>query len=314
MFVLAASCAKGPPQLSPSLDASEGAFLTVEIHTRIVWSEITDIALPFMSDPLDIKSPFPNIVFREFKSEFLHQEVAPNGVMMVRSIEKSFESSLRMRLNRMLNKIGHKTLSRRAFRRAMGDGLLTCHMAITGVFDDSYSGVSGTDCVNNLFLSLPAPLGPDHPLLVEEGLMPFTETVTSVEASAPSERTVINNFPKRAWDVTWEEIRPIVEASTIFGTDEPDGANTCPGNIPTDLLAQDPLLAVAVAGAVGKFRQTPEGYAVVSTYSGTENPGDLWKVPCLPVKLGQHLEDQGVHLSIPPGLSESCSSPSPSFQ
>lgn len=319
MMALSCACMKRAPRtgVQPP-DGSEGAFLSVQTPDMVVWSRITDIALPYLGPPLDYKNPFPWVVVRPFDPNHLHSEISPDGLAVVRSMSAGLQSALRKRLNGMLERIRYRKLSEKAFAKAMDDGLLTCHTAITGVYDDSYNGPSGLACVNNLLLSLPEPLGKDHRLLSEEGTMPLFKDDPGVLDATPDEALPASS-PAALLDfqhdlatlrrsVSWQEIRPIVEASTVFGTNEPDGANTCPGNLPVEMLRKDTLLALAVTAAVSDFRKTQEGFSMVSAYSRSDDPDGLWEDPCLPQMLGPSLEHAGIRLTIPEAV-ESCGSP-----
>jgi len=152
-LTLFVGCVRMPPQATaptscaPACPWPTKAWLTVEEHKKIVrWVETKT----FPDNTFDVK-------------------LSKDGVVKIAGIRDEYLVPIYEGFRGLLAEEGEK-FSKRAFKKALRRGQITCHLAAATWPEEYYRGVSGTECVNDLLLSLPVPRNAEY-LLPQIGII-----------------------------------------------------------------------------------------------------------------------------------------------
>lgn len=72
--------------------------------------------------------------------------------------------------------------------------------------------------------------------------------------------------------------------------------DACIQNLPTRMVAEDPVRTDQVVAAFVEYSQTPPGEDLLTRYAATRHPSAIWEDPCLPGDLAPYFKKQKLYL------------------
>lgn len=291
-----------------------------------------------------------SIEVEAFPDDIFDLRFSGDRVPTVIGIRKPYQGSIYEQYRDLAAGRGVK-LSRRAFRKAMRRGQLTCHAGSYALHDGKHLHPAGRNCVNELLLSVPPPPDPEHLLAslditihadAEEfagfsipgsekdrtGAPPSSpaEDPAAFRPDGPLRSTVYPYLPDGTFVPALSTIGPYdpmprldlsyiapwpYALSILRGAIRLDSASAvsftkaeCIQNLPTSLVAEDPVRTDQVVTAFVEYSRSEAGKDLLTRYTATRHPSAIWEDPCLPEDLTPYFKKQKLYLLPDAGLAK----------